>query len=45
VRVLRGIVTEFSAFARPASRHPEPIDMGALVKDVVAPTGQPCLPV
>ena len=37
VRVLRGIVTEFSAFARPLDQHREPIDVGALVAEVAAP--------
>jgi signal transduction histidine kinase len=37
VRALRGIVTEFGAFARPLDQHPEPIDLGALVADVAGP--------
>jgi nitrogen fixation/metabolism regulation signal transduction histidine kinase len=37
VRTLRGIVTEFTAFARPPASVLEPCDLAALVPDVVRP--------
>jgi signal transduction histidine kinase len=37
VRTLRGIVTEFSAFARPVDQRPEPIDVGTLATEIAAP--------
>jgi nitrogen fixation/metabolism regulation signal transduction histidine kinase len=37
VRALRGIVTEFSAFARPPVPEPEPADLEALVREAVRP--------
>jgi signal transduction histidine kinase len=37
VRSLRGIVTEFSAFARPPAPEPESVDPGRLVADAVRP--------
>ena len=39
VRTLRGIVTEFSAFARPPAPDPEEVDLGRLVADAVRPYG------
>ncbi len=37
VRSLRGIVHEFSAFARPPAPSRDPLDPGALVEDVLSP--------
>jgi signal transduction histidine kinase len=37
VRILRGIATEFSAFARPPGQQPEPLDLPALVQGVLLP--------
>jgi signal transduction histidine kinase len=37
VRTLRGIVTEFSAFARPPAPEPEEVDLGRLVEEAVRP--------
>lgn len=37
VRTLRGIVTEFSAFARPPAPEPESVDPGRLVEEAVRP--------
>jgi nitrogen fixation/metabolism regulation signal transduction histidine kinase len=37
VRSLRGIVTEFSAFARPPSEPPETLDLGELLRGIVRP--------
>jgi signal transduction histidine kinase len=37
VRTLRGIVTEFSAFARPPAPEPEPADLGPLVEEALRP--------
>jgi signal transduction histidine kinase len=37
VQILRDIATEFSAFARPPSAAPEPVDLGSLARDVVRP--------
>jgi two-component system nitrogen regulation sensor histidine kinase NtrY len=37
VRTLRGIVTEFSAFARPPAPQLEPQDLAAVARDAVAP--------
>ena len=37
VRTLRGIVTEFSAFARPPAPDPDEVDLGRLVEDAVRP--------
>jgi nitrogen fixation/metabolism regulation signal transduction histidine kinase len=39
VRALRGIVTEFSAFARPPVPEPEPADLEALVREALRPYG------
>src|SRR5262249_25874806 len=37
VRSLREIVTEFSAFARPPASELRPCDLGAIVRDMLAP--------
>jgi len=37
VRSLRGIVTEFSAFARPPSEPPEALDVGDLLRGILRP--------
>jgi signal transduction histidine kinase len=37
VRTLRGIVTEFSSFARPAQAEAEPLDLAALVRSAARP--------
>lgn len=39
VRALRGIVTEFSAFARPPVPEPEPADLEGLVREALRPYG------